>query len=303
MLLCSPCRKQIPAAGELKVKHYPGFTPGDPSDSLVRSRHGAATELPPKSPVSVPQERSNVSRHRSPRSIARLVLSLSLTTAGCSLPDTASPEFLNRSARASLMLNTQVIAVAADKLNARVTYARNGGAPPGVLIDSTVSIHKTEDGAVEWEGVRSFPVEIDLAPCLLDPNHKAVSGGCEIGITVRLLQGNTQVDIYQMTPFALVPGRITIVDRVVVLREVGQIEIDSPVQLLRVGEGVPLSARVLDVAGNPVQGREVLWRSSDSGIARVGADGMVIGVAAGQATLTARAGTREGSRTLTVWPR
>jgi hypothetical protein len=47
----------------------------------------------------------------------------------------------------------------------------------------------------------------------------------------------------------------------------------------------------------------VLWRSSDSGIARVGADGMVIGVAAGQATLTARAGTREGSRTLTVWPR
>jgi len=257
----------------------------------------------PKSPASVPKERSTVSRHRSPRSTAWFVLSLLLTAAGCSLPDAASPEFLNRSARASLMLNTQVVAVAADKLNARVTYARNGTGAPGVLIDSTVSIHKTEDGAVEWEGVRSFPVEIDLAPCLLDPDHKAVGGGCEIGITVRLLQGNTQVDIYQMTPFALVPGRITIVDRVVVLREVGLIEIDSPVQLLRVGEAMSLSARVSDVAGNPIPGREVSWRSSDGGIAQVGADGVVTGVAAGQVTLTARAGTREGSRTLTVSPR
>jgi hypothetical protein len=201
------------------------------------------------------------------------------------------------------MLNTQVIAIAADHLNARVTYARTGSNPPGTLIDSTVSIHKTENGSVEWQGVRSFPVEIDLATCLLDPLHKAVGGGCEIGITVRLLQGTTQVDIIQITPFVLVPGRITIVDRVVVLREVGTIEIDSPVQLLRVGEGVPLSVRLLDVAGNVVQGREVSWRSSDLGIAQVGADGMVTGVAPGQVTLTARVGAREGSRTLTVSPR
>jgi hypothetical protein len=201
------------------------------------------------------------------------------------------------------MLNTQVIAVAADKLNARVTYTKLTGSP-GILIDSTVSIHKTENDAVEWEGVRSFPVEIDLAPCLLDPNHKAVGGGgCEINITVRLLQGTTQVDIYQMTPIVLVPGRVTVADRIVVLREVGTIEIDSPVELLRVGEGVSLSVRLLDVAGNPVQGREVSWRSSDAGIAQVGADGMVTGVAPGQVTLIARVGAREGSRTLTISPR
>jgi hypothetical protein len=201
------------------------------------------------------------------------------------------------------MLNTQVIAVAADKLNARVTYTKLTGSPV-ILIDSTVSIHKTENDAVEWEGVRSFPVEIDLAPCLLDPNHKAVGGGgCEINITVRLLQGTTQVDIYQMTPIVLVPGRVTVADRIVVLREVGTIEIDSPVQLLRVGEGVSLSVRLLDVAGNPVQGREVSWRSSDAGIAQVGADGMVTGVAPGQVTLIARVGAREGSRTLTISPR
>jgi uncharacterized protein YjdB len=101
----------------------------------------------------------------------------------------------------------------------------------------------------------------------------------------------------------LVPGRVTVADRIVVLREVGTIEIDSPVQLLRVGEGVSLSVRLLDVAGNPVQGREVSWRSSDAGIAQVGADGMVTGVAPGQVTLIARVGAREGSRTLTISPR
>jgi hypothetical protein len=225
-----------------------------------------------------------------------------LANAACNLPEAASPELLNHSARASLMLNTQVVAIAADHINARVTYARNSGSP-GLLIDSTVSIKKTADGSVEWEGVRGFPVEIDLATCLLDPNHKAVGGGCEIGITVRLLQGTTQVDVILINPFTLVPGRVTVISQTIVLREVGTIDIDLPVQLLRVGDGVPLSVRLLDVAGNPMHGREILWRSSDAAIARVGGDGFVTAVAPGQVTLTARVGAREGSRTLTVSPR
>ena len=262
-------------------------------------------------------ERSIVSRHRITRAMisagrrastpglsARVMFASFLAllpTIGCHLPDAASPELLARSARASIGMEAQVVAIAADHINVRITYSlQNGGVK--TLIDSTVSIHKTETGTVDWVGVRGFPVEIDLAQCLLDPAHAVAGTGCLIGITIRLLQNTTEVDRTVINPFKVEPGRINVVPQTIVLREVGSVDIDAPVRLIRVGDGLSLSVRVADVAGNPITGRAVSWRSADEGIARVQSDGTVTGVAAGQVTLTARAGTREGSVTLTVSP-
>jgi len=248
--------------------------------------------------------RSIVSRHRNTRSPLYLaLLSVLSAAAGCSLPDAASPEMLAGSAKTSIALDMQVVSILANAVNARVTYARTVAPLDSVMIDSTVSFKRSSTGDANWQGNRGFPVEVDLARCLLDKNHKVGgTGGCRLKIVVRLLDNGREVDRVNIAEFTVEPGRINVIPQVIVLREVGSVDVGSPVQLLRVGEGGGLSVRLTDVEGNPVTGRDVAWSSSDASVARVSADGNVMGVAPGHATFTARVGTREGSVTLTVSP-
>ncbi|MBI4499584.1 MAG: Ig domain-containing protein [Gemmatimonadetes bacterium] len=62
-----------------------------------------------------------------------------------------------------------------------------------------------------------------------------------------------------------------------------------------------LSATTRDSAGNVIQGT-VVWTSSDTGTAMVSAGGLVTGIAAGNATVTATSGTKNASATLTITP-
>src|SRR2546426_1035516 len=58
-----------------------------------------------------------------------------------------------------------------------------------------------------------------------------------------------------------------------------------------VGQTVPLTATPQDASGNPLSGRVVTWASSNTAVATVNGSGLVSGVAAGPATITA---TSEG---------
>ena len=244
-----------------------------------------------------------MSRHRNiRRPLSLAVLWVLSAVAGCNLPDAASPEMLAGSAKSSIALNMQVVAILANAVNARVTYSRTVAPFDSVMIDSTVSFKRSSTGDANWQGNRGFPVEIDLARCLLDKNHTVAGTGCRIKIVVRLLDNGREVDRVNIAEFTVEPGRITVIPQIIVLREIGSVDVGSPVQLLRVGEGTSLIVRLTDVDGNPVTGREVEWRSSDASVARVNADGIVTGLAPGRATFTARVGTREGSVTLTVSP-
>jgi uncharacterized protein YjdB len=69
---------------------------------------------------------------------------------------------------------------------------------------------------------------------------------------------------------------------------------------LRVGGTVQLAATPKDSAGNSLSGRVVTWASSASGVATVSASGLVTGVAAGTATLTATSEGKSGTATVTV---
>src|SRR2546426_707557 len=60
---------------------------------------------------------------------------------------------------------------------------------------------------------------------------------------------------------------------------------------VRVGATVQLAATPKDASGNPLSGRGVTWASSNTAVATVNGSGLVSGVAAGPATITA---TREG---------
>jgi trimeric autotransporter adhesin len=66
------------------------------------------------------------------------------------------------------------------------------------------------------------------------------------------------------------------------------------------GGTVQLSATPKDASGNPLTGRAIAWSSSAPGIATVNGGGLVTGVAAGTATITATSEGKTGTAAVTV---
>jgi photosystem II stability/assembly factor-like uncharacterized protein len=87
--------------------------------------------------------------------------------------------------------------------------------------------------------------------------------------------------------------------------EVREVEIEGvPTEALVAGASVgPLVATPRDGSGRVLTGREVVWSSSDPGVARVDPDGMLTAVAAGTAVITAEVEGRKGTAEVTVVPR
>src|SRR5439155_988163 len=67
-----------------------------------------------------------------------------------------------------------------------------------------------------------------------------------------------------------------------------------------VGQTAQLSATTRDSAGNVLTGRTVTWASSNSGVATVSGTGLVMGVTAGTATITAISEGQSGQASLSV---
>ena len=67
-----------------------------------------------------------------------------------------------------------------------------------------------------------------------------------------------------------------------------------------VSETVQLTATVSDANGNTLTGRAVTWSSSDAGVATVSAAGLVSGISAGTATITAMSEGKTGTANMTV---
>ena len=82
--------------------------------------------------------------------------------------------------------------------------------------------------------------------------------------------------------------------------QVADVEVTSPAEALGIGETAQLAVRVLDADGNELTDRAVTWQSSSDAVATVSATGLVTGVAAGAATITATAEGESGSVELAV---
>jgi hypothetical protein len=67
-----------------------------------------------------------------------------------------------------------------------------------------------------------------------------------------------------------------------------------------VGQTVQLTATPQDSAGNPLSGRTVTWATSNAAVATVSANGLVSGLVAGTATITATSEGPSGSAAITV---
>ena len=71
---------------------------------------------------------------------------------------------------------------------------------------------------------------------------------------------------------------------------------------VQAGQTLQLTATPKDVNGNPLTGRTITWSSSNTSVATVSASGLVTGVVAGSATITATSEGQSGTSAITVTP-
>ncbi len=87
---------------------------------------------------------------------------------------------------------------------------------------------------------------------------------------------------------------------------VASVTVSPATASVTVGQTVQLTATPRDAAGNPLSGRAVAWVSSATRVATVSGSGLVAGVAAGTATITASSEGQSGTAAVTVsgaaWP-
>jgi hypothetical protein len=83
---------------------------------------------------------------------------------------------------------------------------------------------------------------------------------------------------------------------------VASVEVAPATATVSVGSTVQLTATPEDAAGQPLTGRTVTWTTDNAQVATVSGAGLVTGVAAGTATITATSEGRSGTASVTVTP-
>jgi uncharacterized protein YjdB len=113
------------------------------------------------------------------------------------------------------------------------------------------------------------------------------------GVVTGLAAGNTVV-------FASIDGVLGWVNVTVIPAPVATVTISPSAPGVAVGDSVQLNAVLKDASGNTLTGRVVSWSSGATSIATVTNTGMVTGVAAGTAVITATSEGQVGTVTVTV---
>ena len=83
---------------------------------------------------------------------------------------------------------------------------------------------------------------------------------------------------------------------------VAQVTVEAPAATIAVGDSVQLQAVARDADGNALEDRTVEWASANTAVATVSASGMVTGLSAGEAPISATVDTVSGTLAITVSP-
>ena len=83
---------------------------------------------------------------------------------------------------------------------------------------------------------------------------------------------------------------------------VASVTVSPPTASLTLGQTVQLTATPRDASGNPLTGRVVAWTSNGAAVATVNGNGLVTGLGAGTATITAASEGKSGTAAITVAP-
>ncbi len=125
-----------------------------------------------------------------------------------------------------------------------------------------------------------------------DPTKATVS---QTGIVTAVATGNTSIA-------ASAGGKSVVVPVSVSARPVTQVRLVPATTSVQVGATATLRADPVDATGSLVPGRPVIWSSSANAIATVTSQGVVTGIAAGTATITAAVDGVNGTAAVTVTP-
>ena len=87
---------------------------------------------------------------------------------------------------------------------------------------------------------------------------------------------------------------------VTVMQPVASVEVSPSAETIGLGSTLQLTAEGFDETGAAVGGAKFSWESSDAAVATVDASGLVTGVTVGVATITASAGSGQGTAEITV---
>ena len=87
---------------------------------------------------------------------------------------------------------------------------------------------------------------------------------------------------------------------VTVMQSAGSVVVSPAADAIELGDTLRLTAVAFDENGHAVPGAEFTWSSSDAPVARVDGSGLVRGVGEGTATITATAGSAQGTAEITV---
>lgn len=101
---------------------------------------------------------------------------------------------------------------------------------------------------------------------------------------------------------ATIEGKVGTVALSITLVPVASVTIIPASDSVIVGHAIALTVLVKDSAGNTLSGRALTWQSSDSTKVTVTATGLIRGVSAGSAVITASAEGKNGSATVKVLP-
>ncbi|MGE5731039.1 MAG: Ig-like domain-containing protein, partial [Gemmatimonas sp.] len=84
---------------------------------------------------------------------------------------------------------------------------------------------------------------------------------------------------------------------------VATVTIAAPTTSVNVGESLQLAATLSDQSGKVLSGRTVDWTTSNANVASINGTGLVTGIGAGSATITATSESKSGTAVITVAPR
>ncbi len=116
----------------------------------------------------------------------------------------------------------------------------------------------------------------------------STGGAFSVIAAVQTKNGGTAADTSQVT----ITGGSTV--------PVATVTVSPATASVAVGATVQLTATTKDANGNVLTGRTITWSSSATGMATANSSGLVSGVAAGSATITATSEGKSGTATITV---
>jgi uncharacterized protein YjdB len=115
------------------------------------------------------------------------------------------------------------------------------------------------------------------------------------GIVTGISRGSAQVA-------ASAGGKSVLVPVIVAPRAVALVRVTPATTTIRVGATTPLAVQILDSTGVTLTGRTVQWTTSAATVATVNGTGVVSGIAAGSATITATVDGVRGTAAVSVQP-